>query len=367
MTPQAVAYRLSHRLGDESVVSSLHCMNDPQPEGHMTSYVGRRKFLATLGGAATWPLVGRAQQRERMRRIGVLASNLAADDPESLARVGAFLQGLQELGWTDGRNVRLEYRWGSADAERISKSATELVALAPDVILVSGNSGMAPLHRATRTVPIVFVNTSDPVGGGFAMSLARPGGNATGFSSIEYGMSGKWLELLKQISPGVTRAAVLRDPSIPSGSGQLGAIQAVGPFLGVEISPIDARDAGEIERGVTDLARSANGGLIVPASTPTISHRKLIIALAAQHRLPAIYPYRFFVADGGLVSYGADSVDPFRRAAGYVDRILKGEKPGDLPIQAPTKFELVINLKTAKALGLDVPSSFLARADEVIE
>ena len=258
----------------------------------------RRDFITLLGGAAAWPLAARAQQAERIRRIGLLLTG-AADDPESLARVGAFLQGLQQLGWTDGRNVRLEYRWGSADAERIRKSAAELVALAPDVILVSGNSGMAPLHRATRTVPIVFVNTSDPVGGGFATSLARPGGNATGFSSIEYGMSGKWLELLKQISPGVTRAAVLRDPSIPSGSGQLGAIQAVGPFLGVEISPIDARDAGEIERGVTDLARSANGGLIVPASTPTISHRKLIIALAAQYRLPAIYPYRFFVAEGG--------------------------------------------------------------------
>ena len=327
----------------------------------------RREFITLVGAAVAWPIAARAQQpREPMRRIGVLLTG-AADDPESLARVGAFLQGLQELGWTDGRNVRLEYRWGSADAERIRKSAAELVALAPDVILVSGNSGMAPLHRATRTVPIVFVNTSDPVGGGFAMSLARPGGNATGFSSIEYGMSGKWLELLKQISPSVTRAAVLRDPSIPSGSGQLGAIQAVGPFLGVEISSIDARDAGEIERGVTDLARSANGGLIVPASTPTIFHRKLIIALAAQHRLPAIYPYRFFVADGGLVSYGADSVDPFRRAAGYVDRILKGEKPGDLPIQAPTRFELVINLKTAKALGLEVPPTLLARADEVIE
>ena len=231
----------------------------------------RRDFITLLGGAAAWPLAARAQQAERIRRIGLLLTG-AADDPESLARVGAFLQGLQQLGWTDGRNVRLEYRWGSADAERIRKSAAELVALAPDVILVSGNSGMAPLHRATRTVPIVFVNTSDPVGGGFATSLARPGGNATGFSSIEYGMSGKWLELLKQISPGVTRAAVLRDPSIPSGSGQLGAIQAVGPFLGVEISPIDARDAGEIERGVTDLARSANGGLIVPTSTHLIAN-----------------------------------------------------------------------------------------------
>jgi len=328
--------------------------------------VNRRNFIALLGGAAAWPLAARAQQPERMRRIGILMT-AAADDPESLARVGAFLQGLQELGWTDGRNVRLEYRWGSGDAERIRKSAAELVALVPDVILVSGNSGLVPLHRETRTLPIVFVNTGDPVGGGFAASLARPGGNATGFASIEYGMSGKWLELLKQISPGVTRAAVIRDPSIPSGSGQLGAIQAVGPFLGVDISPIDARHAGEIESGVADLARSANGGLIVPASTPAIFHRKLIITLAARHRLPAIYPYRFFVADGGLVSYGADSVEPFRLAAGYVDRILKGEKPADLPIQAPTKYMLVINLKTAKALGLDIPTSLLARADEVIE
>ena len=263
--------------------------------------------------------------------------------------------------------VRLEYRWGSGDAERIRKYAAELVALAPDVILVTGTSGMGPLQQATRTLPIVFVNASDPVGGGFALSLARPGGNATGFASIEYGMSGKWLELLKQVSPGLTRAAVIRDPSIASGSGQLGAIQAVGPFLGVEVSPIDARDATEIERAVTDFARSPNGGLIVPASTPAIFHRKLIITLAARHRLPAVYPYRFFVADGGLISYGADSVEPFRRAASYVDRILKGEKPADLPVQAPTKYELVINLKTAKALGLEVPPTLLARADEVIE
>ena len=327
----------------------------------------RRTFITLLGGAAAaWPLAVRAQQPERMRRIGLLLT-AAADDPESLARVGAFLQGLQELGWTDGRNVRLEYRWGSGDAERIRKYAAELVALAPDVILVTGTSGMGPLQQATRTLPIVFVNASDPVGGGFALSLARPGGNATGFASTEYGMSGKWLELLKQVSPGLTRAAVIRDPSIASGSGQLGAIQAVGPFLGVEVSPIDARDATEIERAVTDFARSPNGGLIVPASTPAIFHRKLIITLAARHRLPAVYPYRFFVADGGLISYGADSVEPFRRAAGYVDRILKGEKPGDLPVQAPTKYELVINLKTAKALGLDVPPSVLARADEVIE
>jgi putative ABC transport system substrate-binding protein len=327
----------------------------------------RRRFMSLLGGAAAaWPLTARAQQAERMLRVGVLMT-AAADDSESLARVGAFLQGLQQLGWTNGRNVRLEYRWGSGDAERIRKYAAELVALAPDVILVTGTSGMTPLQQATRTIPIVFVNASDPVGGGFAMSLARPGGNATGFASIEYGMSGKWLELLKQVSPGVTRVAVIRDPSIASGSGQLGAIQAVGPFLGVEVSPIDARDASEVERAVIDFARSPNGGLIVPPSTPTIGHRKLIITLAARHGLPAVYAYRFFVTEGGLISYGADSIDSYRRAAGYVDRILKGEKPADLPVQAPTKYELVINLKTAKALGLDVPATLLARANEVIE
>jgi putative ABC transport system substrate-binding protein len=326
----------------------------------------RREFITLLGGAAVWPLAARAQLAERMRRVGVLLTT-AADDPESLARVGAFLQGLQELGWTDGRSVRIEYRWGSGNAERIRKFAAELVALAPDVILANGTTAMGPLLQATRTLPIVFVSVSDPVGAGFVNSLARPGGNATGFASIEYGMSGKWLELLKQISPRVTHAAVIRDPSIPSGSGQFGAIQAVGPFLGVEVSPIDARDAVEIERAVTDFARFSNGGLIVPASTPAVVHRELIITLAAGHRLPAVYPFRNFVAGGGLISYGADSIDAYRRAASYVDRILKGEKPADLPVQAPVKYELVINLKTAKALGLDVPPTLLARADEVIE
>jgi putative ABC transport system substrate-binding protein len=327
----------------------------------------RREFITLLGGAAAaWPRAARTQQGERMRHVGVLMT-AAADDSESLARVGAFLQGLQQLGWTDGRNVRLEYRWGSGDAGRIHKYAAELVALAPDVILVTGTSGMTPLQQATRTIPIVFVNASDPVGGGFAMSLARPGGNATGFASIEYGMSGKWLELLKQVSPSATRVAVIRDPSIASGSGQLGAIQAVGPFLGVEVSPIDARDASEVERAVTDFARSSNGGLIVPPSTPTIAHRNLIITLAARHGLPAVYAYRFFVTNGGLISYGADSTDSYRRAAGYVDRILKGEKPADLPVQTPVKYELVINLKTAKTLGLEVPAQLLALADEVIE
>src|SRR5262249_44447149 len=276
-------------------------------------------------------------------------------------------QGMQELGWTGGRNVRIEYRWGSGDAERIRRSAAELVALAPDVILANGTSAMGPLLQATRTLPIVFVNVSDPVSSGFVASLSKPGGNATGFSALEYSFGGKLLELLKQIAPHMTRAAVIRDPSISSGSGQLGAAQAVGPFLSVAVSAIDARNADEIEPAIIDFARTPNGGLIVPASTPVIVHRELIVKLAAKHRLPAGYPYRFFVGAGGLASYGADSIDPFRKAAGYVDRILKGEKPADLPVQAPTKYELVVNLKTAKALGLDVPATVLARADEVIE
>jgi putative ABC transport system substrate-binding protein len=263
--------------------------------------------------------------------------------------------------------VRIEYRWGSGNADRIRKAAAELVALAPDVILVNGTSGMGPLQQATRTLPIVFVNVGDPVSSGFVASLARPGGNATGFSAVEYSFGAKLLELLKQIAPPVTRAAVVRDPSIPSGSGELGAIQAVAPFVGVGVSAIDARNAGEIERAVTDFARGLNGGLIVPASTSAIVHRELIIRLAARHRLPAVYQYRFFTADGGLASYGPDSIDPFRQAAGYVARILKGEKPADLPVQAPTKYELVINLHTAKALGLDIPATVYARADEVIE
>jgi ABC-type uncharacterized transport system substrate-binding protein len=327
----------------------------------------RREFITLLGGAAAaWPVAARAQQRERMRRIGVLM-NLPAEDPQSLARVGALLQALQELGWTDGRNLQIDYRWGSGSAERIRKAAAELVALAPDVIVANGTTVMGPLHQETRALPIVFVNVSDPVGSGLVASLARPGGNVTGFASFEYGLSGKWLELLKQISPRVTRAAVIRDPSIPTGSGQLGAMQAVGPFLGVEVSPIDARDAAEIERAVTEFARTPNGGLIVSTSTPAIINRALIIALAARHRLPAVYPYRYFALDGGLISYGYDSIEPYRRAAGYVDRILKGEKPADLPVQAPTRYETVLNLKTAKALGLDVPATVLVRADEVIE
>jgi putative ABC transport system substrate-binding protein len=329
--------------------------------------MNRRAFISLLGGAAVaWPLAASAQQGEQTRRIGVLM-HLAADDPEGQARIGAFLQGLQEWGWTVGRNVRIEYRWATGDAERVRKYAAELVALTPDVILAAGGAVVAPLLQATSTVPIVFAQTPDPVGAGFVASLARPGGNATGFAIYEYGLSGKWLELLKEIAPGVTRVAVLRDPAITAGTGQWGAIQSVAPSFGVELSPVSVRDAREIERGVTAFARSSNGGLIVTGSALAVVHRDLIIALAARHKLPSVYVSRYFVTDGGLISYGADSIDPYRRAAGYVDRILKGEKPGDLPVQAPTKYELVINLKTAKALGLEIPPSVLARADEVIE
>jgi putative ABC transport system substrate-binding protein len=271
------------------------------------------------------------------------------------------------LGWTVGRNVRIDYRWGGGDAERIRGYAAELVALAPDIILASGGVTMAPLQQATRTVPIVFASVIDPVGAGYVASLARPGGNATGFTQFEYGISGKWLELLKEIAPGVTRAAVLRDPATAAGIGQLGAIQSVSPAFGVEVSPIDVRKAGEIERAVAAFARGSNDGLIVVPAALAIVHRELIITLAARHRLPAVYPLRFFVTSGGLIPYGSDSIDAYLRAAGYVDRILKGEKPADLPVQAPTRYELVINLKTAKALGLDVPATVLARADEVIE
>jgi ABC-type uncharacterized transport system substrate-binding protein len=327
----------------------------------------RRDFITLLGGAvAAWPLAAHAQQREQMRRIGVLM-NLGSDDAEGQARNAAFLQGLQELGWTVGRNVRIEYRWGAGDAELFRRHASELVALAPDVILAGGGAVVPSLLQATRTVPIVFTGTPDPVGAGFVESLARPGGNATGFTIFEYGTSGKWLELLKEIAPHVTRAAVIRDPAIAAGVGQLGAIQFVAPSLGVELRPLGVRDAGEIERVVTAFARSSNGGLIVTGSALAVVHRELIITLAARHRLPAVYALPLFASNGGLISYGPDSIDPYRRAAGYVDRILKGEKPADLPVQAPTKYELVINLKTAKALGLEVPPTLLARADEVIE
>ena len=291
------------------------------------------------GGA--WPLAARAQQGERMRRVGVLMAS-TADDPESQARIAAFVQALQQLGWTDGRNVRIDTRWATSNADDIRRHAAELAALAPDVILAAaGTSTVAPLLQATRTVPIVFVVVIDPVGAGFVASLARPGGNATGFTMFEYGMSGKWLELLKEIAPRVTRAAVLRDPAVASGIGQFAAVQAVAPSLGVELSPVDVRDAAEIERAVTAFARSPNGGLIVTSSAVATRHRDLIITLAARHRLPAVYAYRFFVTGGGLISYGPDLVDQYRRAAGYVDRILKGEKPADLPVQAPTKYELV--------------------------
>jgi putative tryptophan/tyrosine transport system substrate-binding protein len=328
--------------------------------------VRRREFITLLGGAAAWPLVARAQQTDRVRRIGVLM-NLAADDPESQRRMTAFVQGLQQLGWTDGRNVRIETRWGAADVDRFRSYAAELVALAPDVILASGHPSVVALQQATRTVPIVFLQVVDPVGAGFVASLARPGGNATGFTVFEYSISGKWLELLKEVAPSVTRAAIIRDAAITAGTGQFAAIQAVAPSLGIEVSPIGVRDAGEIERAIGAFAHSSNGGLIVTGSALAAVHRDLIVTLAARHKLPAVYSFRYFATVGGLISYGPDSMDPYRRAAGYVDRILKGERPADLPVQAPTKFELVINLKTAKALGLEVPATLLARADEVIE
>ncbi len=327
----------------------------------------RREFITLLGSAAAaWPLAARAQPSERMRRIGVLM-NLAADDAEGQARLAAFLQGLQETGWAVGRNVRIDLRWGAGDAELYRRYATELVALAPDVVLAAGAVAAQALLSVSRSVLIVFANAGDPVGTGFVASLARPGGNATGFTIFEFSMGGKWLELLKQIAPGVTRVAVLRNPTVASGIGQFGAIQSVAPSVGVELRPVDARDPGEIERAITAFADVPNGGLIVTQNASTILHRNLIITLAARHRLPAIYAYRFFVTDGGLIAYGPDSLDGYRRAAGYVDRILKGEKPADLPVQAPTKFDLAINLKTAKALGLTVPDMLLARADEVIE
>src|SRR5215831_12028884 len=326
----------------------------------------RREFITLLCGAAVWPRAARAQQPERMRRIGILLA-ATADDAEFQAWVGAFLQALALLGWTIGRNVRIDTHWATANAVEIRKHAAELVALAPDVILASGTSTVAPLLQATRTVPIVFPNIGDPVGGGFVDSLARPGGNATGFMSYEYTLSGKWLELLKEIAPGVTRAAVIRDAALSVGPAQFGVIQAMAPSLRVEVNPVNTRDAGEIERGIAAFAGSPNGGLIVTASASAIAHRDLIVRLAARHKLPAVYHRRVYLTNGGLMSYGPDFTDQFRRAAGYVDRILKGEKPADLPVQSPTKYELVINLKTAKALGLDVPPSLLARADEVIE
>jgi putative tryptophan/tyrosine transport system substrate-binding protein len=328
----------------------------------------RRDFIKTIVGsaAAAWPLAARAQQPDRMRRIGVLM-NLAADDPEAPARVAAFAQGLQESGWTMGRNVRIDYRWGAGVADLYRRYGAELVALMPDLILASGVPAVSAVQQASRTMPVVFVDTTDPVAAGFVASLARPGGYATGFTQFEFGMSGKWLELLKEIAPGVTRAAVIRNPMTPAGSGQLGAIQAVAPSLRVEISPIDVRDTSEIEHAVAAFAREPTGGLVVLSTSLAVAHRDEIIASAGRHRLPAVYPFRIYVNAGGLVSYGPDQIDPYWRAAGYVDRILKGAKPADLPVQAPTKYELVINLKTAKALGIELPPTLSARADDVIE
>jgi putative ABC transport system substrate-binding protein len=326
----------------------------------------RREFITLIGSAAVVPLVARAQPSESMRRVGVLMST-AADDREGQARIAAFRQGLQKLGWIEGQNVRLDIRWGGGDADLDRRFAAELVALTPDVILATASSTVAALQGATRTVPVVFAHAVDPVAAGFVDSLARPGGNATGFVLFEYGISAKWLELLKEIAPSVTRAGVLRDPAMAAGTGQFGALQSVAPSFGVELSPVNVRDAGEIERVVTAFARSSNGGLIVTASPLATLHRDLIVALAARHKLCAVYNLRLFVTAGGLISYGSDVPDLLRRAAGYVDRILKGEKPADLPVQAPTKFEMVVNIKTARALGITVPPSLLARADEVIE
>ena len=327
----------------------------------------RREFITLLGSAAAaWPFAVRAQQSDRIRRIGALMS-LAADDRQGQERLAAFVQSLQELGWTDGRNVRIDTRWAAGNAAETRKYAAELVALAPDVILASGGTVVGTLLQMTSAVPIVFTQTADPVGGGLVASLARPGGNATGFALYDYDMGGKWLELLKEIAPRVTRAAVLRDPAISQGIGQFTAIQSVARSLGVEVSPVNIRDAGEVERDVAAFASGSNSGLIVTGSGAAIVHRKLIVTLAARHKLPAVYFHRDFIADGGLVSYGADPIDPHRRAATYVDRILKGEKPADLPVQGPTKYDTAINLKTAKALGLAVPPALLARADEVIE
>jgi len=326
----------------------------------------RRAFISLLGGAVAWPVVTRAQPSERMRRIGVLMF-LAEDDPGAKTRIAAFIEGPQQLGWTIGRNVQIDIRWGAADAVRSRKYAAELAATAPDVIFATASETTAALRETTRTLPIVFVSVTDPVGAGYVASLARPGGNATGFAFVEYGMGAKWLELLKEIAPRVTRAVILRDPTLPAGTGQLGAIQALAPSLGVETTPIDVRDSGEIERAIADFARTPNSGLIVTTSPTAMVNRKRIITLAAQHSLPAVYFHSTFANDGGLISYGPDVVAQFRQAAGYIDRILKGEKPADLPVQAPTKYELVINLRAAKALGLTMPPTVLARADEVIE
>jgi ABC-type uncharacterized transport system substrate-binding protein len=330
-------------------------------------YVRRRDFIKVIAGSmAVWPLAARAQQPEQVRRIGVLMSDVA-EDSEGQARLTAFVQARQQLGWTDGRNVRIDIRWGGADADRHRRYAAELVTLAPDVIFATTTPVVAALQQATRTVPIVFAAVVDPVGAGFVTNLAQPGGNTTGFALYEYGVSGKWLALLKEIAPNVTRAAVVRDPSTASGIGQLAAIQAVAPSLGIELTPLDVRDESELERAVALFARKPNGGIIITASPTARMNRQQVIALVAQHRLPTVYPFRYFATDGGLMCYGPNVIEQFRFAADYISRVLKGEKPADLPVQAPAKYELVINLKTAKALGLTVPPMLLARADEVIE
>jgi putative ABC transport system substrate-binding protein len=326
----------------------------------------RRAFIAALGGAAVWPSMLRGETSGQTRRIGVLL-NLAPDDPETRARLAAFLDALRGLGWSEGQNLQIDYRWGMGDTNRHRTNAADIVALAPDVILVHGSTIMAPVQRVTQTVPIVFVSVADPIAGGFVESLPRPGGNATGFTSSDYGMAGKWLELLKQAASDVTRVAVIRDPRQVSAGGQLGPISAVAPLLGIELNPIGTADAGELERSIKGFATQPNGGLIVTTSALAQIHRDLVIALAARHHLPAVYPYRLFVTSGGLMSYGPNIVDDYRRAAFYVDRIFKGEKPSDLPVQVPAKYELVINLKAAKSIGLTVPPSLLIRADEVIE
>jgi putative ABC transport system substrate-binding protein len=326
----------------------------------------RREFIAGLAGAAAWPVAARAQQPARMRRIGLMLGFLASDDPEAQARVTAFVQGLQERGWTDGRNVHIDHRWGLGDADRLRRYSAELVALAPDVVLAGGNSALAALQQASSTVPIVFANVSDPVGVGYVASLARPGGNATGFMAVEFGVSAKLLEVLKKIAPHVTRVAVVRNPGVATEVSQFAAIQTVAPSLRVELTPVGHRDTDEIERGITAFAREPNGGLIVTGQVGQFQ-RDQIIALAARHGLPAVYSFRGFVTAGGLISFGTDQAEPYRLAAGYVDRILKGEKPTDLPVQAPTKYEMVINMKTAKALGLTIPETLLATADEVIQ
>lgn len=326
----------------------------------------RREFISLIGSVAAWPLAARAQQPERMRRIGILML-FAEDDPAGKIRIAAFIEGLQQLGWTVGRNIEIDIRWGAADAVRSRRQAAELVTLAPDVVLAGASEATAALREATRTVPIVFVGVTDPVGAGYVASLARPGGNATGLAYVEYGIGGKWLELLKEIVPRVTRVAVLRDPTLPAGMGLLGAIQSAAPSFRVETSPVDVRDASEIERVVADFARKPNGGLIVATSPAAVVNRKLIIDVAANHRLPAVYFLKEFVKDGGLISYGPDPVAQYKQAASYIDRIFQGEKPADLPVQAPTKYELAINLRAAKALNLNIPNTLIGRADEVFE